>query len=614
MASIASAAATKIGKCGIDFGTSACKVAACNGESLSDLDAKVIVDPMGDFSIASYVAVDDEGGYVVGNTARQQMERRAKYTVAHVKKSLGVEGGTVSLVTNLGKKVVVAPEKIASILLNQVVSVASEGEGVDMKNAVVAVPHGCSEARLKAMAETAKQSGLNVLQFISESSAVALAYGLDEETTEAGNYLIVDIGFEATRVSVLSASNGFFSVKHFKEIAGVGGNAMSERIVALCVRDFMDKHGKDLKDNGRAMLKLQAACEHAKHTLSVSTRAVVEVDALADGVDFRKLVNQASFESECSDLFTKMLEGIGATLKDAGLAISDVKNVLLAGGSSQMPRVKSMLAQVFNKPELEKETSGTVNPSEAVALGAARQATLLCMMAENNVEEIQKVVGGETNPTVMSLALTVGVEQKNGLIVPVFSRGNAVPASRTITLEHGSASTLKFYTGERPSAAGNFLLGMADVGEAKGSRTFTLSVDKSGQNFTLLVGEKEVNITFVGAVETLSKGDVAAHVSSCASDAAAKEDARARAVADLNDFIYKVQESDYLQDIEEEDTEIVDKKVAETTAQVGAAGDVESITALLKSLTTCVDDILAEYDEEDEEEDGDEAFDGGDMD
>ena len=479
MASLANA--TKIGKCGIDFGTSSCKVAACNGEKISDLDTNVIVDPMGDFSIASFVAVDDEGGYVVGNTARQQMERRAKYTVAHIKKHLGVEGKKVSLVTNLGKKVEVAPEKIASILLNQVISVATEGEGVDMKNAVVAVPHGCSEATLKAMAETAKQSGLNVLQFISECSAIALAYGLDDEKTEAGDYLIVDVGFESTRIAVLSASNGFFSVKQFREIAGVGGSAMSERIVALCVRDFLEKHGKDLKDNNKAILKLQSACEHAKHTLSVSTRAIVEVDALADGIDFRNLVNQAKFENECSDLFSKILEGIGATLKDAGLAIKDVKNVLLAGGSSQMPRIKSMLAQVFNKPELEKETSTTINPSEAVALGAARQATLLCMMAENDIEEIQKVVGGETKPTVMSLALSVGVQRKNGLVEPIFCRGNAVPATRTFTLEQGCGSTLSFYTGERPSASGNFLLGTADVGEAKGARTFTFSVDKTGQ-------------------------------------------------------------------------------------------------------------------------------------
>ena len=137
---------------------------------------------------------------------------------------------------------------------------------------------------------------------------------------------------------------------------------------------------------------------------------------------------------------------------------------------------------------------------------------------------------------------------------------------------------------------------------------------KRDKKFTLLQGEKEVELSIAGAIEILSESDVSAHVESCKTETASKEDARARAVAELNDFIYKVQESDYLQDIEEEDTEIIDKKVEETSAQVSAAGDVEAVTALLNSLTTCVDEILAEYEEEDEEEEGDGDFDGGDMD
>ena len=590
MAAVASNAASALaGRCGIDFGTSSCKVANCRGADFSNLDARIIVDPMGDFSIASYVAVDDEGGYVVGNVAKQQMEKRAKYTCAHVKKLFGVADAEVSLVNKMGKKVVVPPTKIGSILMKQVMSVATDGVGVEMKHAVLAVPNKCSPEKLAALSDTAKQANLNVLQFISETSAVALAYGLDEEEG-TGDYVVLDIGFESTRVAVLSASNGYLSVKSQKEIEGVGGRAMSDRFVALVVREFQAQHGKDLTADAHAMLKLSAACEHAKHTLSVSTRAIVEVDALL-GVDFRYTVNQAKYETECSDVFLGIMSCVADAMKDAGVLAKDIQNVLLAGASSQTPRIQAMLAGVFEHIASDIQGSRSFSPADAVALGSAKQASMLCLLAESP-EDIATVVSANQQPVVPSLPLSVSVLQRNGLVCPVFARGTALPVSRKISLTNGPQLT--FFSGERPSAAGNFTLGSIPVDEAKEPKTYTIALDEA-QN--LLVDG--VSVVMEGAA--ISADDIAKHISDAVSAIATQEDERARAIAKLNEFVFKIQESDYLQDLEEEDMDIVNKEVEAISSRKESAADVDAVTALLTNLTTKVEDILAEYEEEEEE-------------
>ena len=300
MAALASSKITVNNTCGIDFGVSACKVACSRGKTVAGLKQEITVDPMGDFEVASFVAVGDEGGYVVGNTAKQQMASRAKYTKSHVKKLVGTNE-KIPIVNSVGKTIETTPEKIASILLKTVASIATDTTGTSVTNAVIAVPHDYSAAEKQSILKAAELAKLNVLQLISESSAIALAYGLDEPSASNGHYCIVDVGFETTKIALVNVDGGMLSVKHYSVVENVGGSIMNEKLVNICIDQFNKTNpgkGDAIRSNTRATWKLKAACEHAVRTLSLSSRANIDIDSLVDGIDLHMPVTVAKLESK----------------------------------------------------------------------------------------------------------------------------------------------------------------------------------------------------------------------------------------------------------------------------------------------------------------------------
>ncbi|KAF3534089.1 hypothetical protein DY000_02038203 [Brassica cretica] len=253
--------------------------------------------------------------------------------------------------------------------------VAESFLGHTVKSAVVTVPAYFNNSQRQATKDAGSISGLNVLRIINESTAAAIAYGLDKKWTKTGerNVLIFDLGGGTFDVSLLTIEEGVFEVKATAGDTHLGGEDFDNRLVNHFVVEFKRKHKKDVSGNARALRRLRTACERAKRTLSSTAQTTIEIDYLHEGVDFYATISCARFEEMNMDLFRKCMDPVEKVLRDAKPDKSRVHEVVLVGGSTRIPKIQQLLLDFFNGKELCK----SINPDEPVAYGAAVQAAIL---------------------------------------------------------------------------------------------------------------------------------------------------------------------------------------------------------------------------------------------
>uniref|UniRef100_T1H4X5 Heat shock protein 70 n=1 Tax=Megaselia scalaris TaxID=36166 RepID=T1H4X5_MEGSC len=209
-------------------------------------------------------------------------------------------------------------------------------------------------------------AGLNVLRIINEPTAAAIAYGLDKNITENRNVLIFDLGGGTFDVSILTIKGSVFEVKATAGDTHLGGEDFDTRLLKHLVEEFKRKNQKDLSSNPRALRRLRTAAERAKRSLSFSSEANIEIDALYEGIDFQSKISRAKFEEINADLFRETLDPVEKALKDAKMEKSQIDDVVLVGGSTRIPKVKNLIQNFFNGKTLNL----SINPDEAIAYGA----------------------------------------------------------------------------------------------------------------------------------------------------------------------------------------------------------------------------------------------------
>ncbi|GFR14213.1 heat shock protein 70 B2 [Trichonephila clavata] len=206
-------------------------------------------------------------------------------------------------------------------------------------DAVITVPAYFNDSQRQATKDAGKIAGLNVLRIINEPTAAALAYGLDKNLRGEKNVLIFDLGGGTFDVSILTIDEGsLFEVRSTAGDTHLGGEDFDNRMVNHFVEEFKRKHRKDLRSNARSLRRLRTACERAKRTLSSSSEASIEIDALFEGIDFYSKITRARFEELCMDLFRSTLEPVERALKDAKMDKSSIHDVVLVGGSTRIPK------------------------------------------------------------------------------------------------------------------------------------------------------------------------------------------------------------------------------------------------------------------------------------
>lgn len=448
---------------GIDLGTTnSCVSVYERGES------KVIPNKEGKNTTPSVVAFTDKEEVLVGDTAKRQAVTNPKRTIYSIKRIMGlmsnedkaneakkrlpyavVDRNGACAIEIDGK--VYTPQEISAKVLMKLKEDAEAYLGEEVTDAVITVPAYFNDSQRKATKEAGTIAGLNVLRIINEPTAAALSYGLDKK--EAEKIVVYDLGGGTFDVTVLETGDNVVEVLSTGGDAFLGGDDFDNRLIDWLVADFKNENGIDLKSDVMALQRLKEAAENAKKELSSSNETEINLPFItADATGPKHLVKKltrAKFESMIEDLVALTIKKIKEVVNDSDLKKSEIKEIVMVGGSTRVPLVQQKVKEFF-----EKELNKSVNPDEVVAIGAAIQGAVI----KGDVKDILLL---DVTP------LSLGIETLGGVMTKLIEKGTTIPVKKSQVFstaeDNQPAVTIHALQGEREFARDNKSLGQFNL-------------------------------------------------------------------------------------------------------------------------------------------------------